>query len=129
MKKKLIIIICAVVVIIGAGGFFLKNQMDEKAKKENTEQLTKLVKLYYEDYLYDILIVGKSEDEAKAFLSQYEKNGLITTIEDIEKVSEIDSKKIMDKLGDACDKKANSVTITPKDPFGREDYKIKVVCE
>ncbi|MDQ0361849.1 hypothetical protein [Breznakia pachnodae] len=129
MKKKLIIIICAVVVVVGAGGFFLKNQMDQSAKKENEQQMSKLAKLYYEDYLYDILTLGKSSEERESFLSAYTEDGLRTSIDSIEKVTELDSKKIMKNLGSSCDKESESIKIIPKDPYGKEDYEIKVTCE
>ena len=129
MKKKLIVIICALVVVIGAGGFFLKNQMDQSAKKENEKQMSKLAKLYYEDYLYDILTLGKSSEERETFLSAYSKDGLRTSIENIEKVSELDSKKIMKDLGDSCNKNSESIKIMPKNPYSKVDYEIKVTCE
>lgn len=129
MKKKLIIVVLVLVVVGVVGGFMLKSQKDSSAKNSNEVQMEKLAQLYYEEYLYDILITGKSDEDKAQFLSNYKDKGLKVSIESIEKVSELDSSKIVKKIGNSCDKKSESITIIPNDPYTKKDYKVKAKCK
>lgn len=127
MKKKLIAIIVVAVVIVGA--VLVKIQMDNAAVKKRNAQVEEVAKTYYEKFLYDTLTVGKSEDEIKTLLSEYQKDGLRISIENIEKVSEIDVSKEVEAMKGNCDKKAESIKIYPQSPYGKEDYKITAMCK
>lgn len=126
MEKKRIVMIVVAVVIAAGIGIFAKVQLDQAAKKE---QMEKMAQVYYEDYLYDMLTSGMDEATAQEYLSQYHEEGLRTSIENIEKVVEIDVEAALKKLGDSCDQTKESVTIYPEDPYGKTNYKVKVVCE
>ncbi|MDF9825839.1 hypothetical protein M2475_002225 [Breznakia sp. PF5-3] len=128
MKKKTIIGAVLVVVVVLAG-ILIKTQMDSNSTSKEEAQMEKMAKTYYEDYLYELLAAGKDGKALKELFSQYEKEGLKISIENISKVSEINVKKQTKEIGNTCDKKKNSITITPKAPYGKTDYKVKTVCE
>lgn len=128
-KKKLGIIIGAVLVVIGIViGFVVMNKSNEPQLTSNLEQLGKN---FYEDYYYTSQ--EKSQKDVKEFVKRFENTGIKVNLENISKLSKID-KKLVDsmvnnKTNKKCDEKKSVVTIYPKKPYGKTDYKIEVKLE
>ena len=127
-KKKIIKIAIAVVVLIllVVGIIFLLS------KRSNEEALTKnlesLGKTFYEEYYYPSQ--EKYQDDVKKFVGKFSDVGIKVNLENISKTSKAD-KELIDgmvnsKTKKKCDFEKSTVTIYPKKPFGKKDYKIEV---
>ena len=119
MKKKfalVLVLFMGVMLLTGCGN-------NEKELQGNLE---KLGKSFYEDYYYPSQ--AKSPKTVKDFVT-----GIKVNLENISKFSKID-KKLVDsmvnnKTKKKCDGEKSVVTIYPKKPYGKTDYKIEVKLE
>jgi len=124
MKKKfalVLVLFMGVMLLTGCGS-------NEKELKGNLE---KLGKSFYEDYYYPSQ--AKSQKDVKDFVKRFEKTGIKVNLENISKFSKID-KKLVDSMVNSktkkkCDGEKSVVTIFPKKPYGKTDYKIEVNLE
>ena len=124
MKKKfalVLVLFMGVMLLTGCGN-------NEKELQGNLE---KLGKSFYEDYYYPSQ--AKSQKDVKDFVKRFEKTGIKVNLENISKFSKID-KKLVDsmvnnKTKKKCDGEKSVVTIYPKKPYGKTDYKIEVNLE
>ena len=137
MNKKNIIIIAISVVVVAALAIlcfvFFGNKKDTKKdnKAELTANLEKLGKAFYEDFYY--VRNAESQEDMVAFIKQFESTGISVDLENISKVSTVD-KELVDSMvnnitNKKCDNKGSKVTIFPKEPYGKTDYKIEVTLD
>lgn len=128
MKKKIIIAVLAIV-IVAVAGFGILTFKNQKDKDDNLKAMENVVKVYYEDFLYDMITAGMDDAAKENYFTVLNKDGLTTSLASIEAVSEIDVKDDLKKLKGSCDFDAQSIRIIGKEPFTREDYKIEVECK
>ena len=100
-------------------------------EKELNGNLEKLGKSFYEDYYYPSQ--AKSQKDVKNFVKRFEKTGIKVNLANISKFSKIDKKlvesMVNNKTKKKCDAEKSVVTIFPKKPYGKADYKIEVKLE
>ena len=124
MKKKLalvLVLFIGVICLTGCGS----------NEKELTGNLEKLGKSFYEDFYYPSQ--AKSQKDVKDFVKRFEKTGIKVNLANISKFSKVD-KKLVDsminkKTKKKCDTEKSVVTIYPKKPYGKTDYKIEVTLD
>ena len=124
MKKKLalvLVLFIGVICLTGCGS----------NEKELTGNLETLGKSFYEDFYYPSQ--AKSQKDVKNFVKRFEKTGIKVNLANISKTSKVD-KKLVDsmvnkKTKKKCDTEKSVVTIYPKKPYGKTDYKIEVTLD
>lgn len=121
MKKKfalVLVLFMGVMLLTGCGS-------NEKELKGNLE---KLGKSFYEDFYYPSQ--SKSQKDVKEFVKRFEKTGIKVNLANISKISKVDKKlvegMVNKKTKKKCDTEKSVVTIFPKKPYGKTDYKIEV---
>lgn len=115
MKKKQIIIVSILIVLIVSVVFFIKNNNGSKSKT-----ISKVGEKFYENFYYNTIEKGKEED----FLKNFKDTGLKVSLSNILNVTKLSKKE--KKIISKCNKEKTEITITPKKPYGRKDYKIEV---
>lgn len=127
-KKELLIIIGVVVILVGIILFVLINTDGEKKLKDKLETLATD---YYENNYYDKI----SSDEAtrKQILEKFASTGFTINLNSLsryEQFTEQVKEFVNSETDEECDKEKTTITIYPKDPYGKEDYEVKVnlVC-
>lgn len=129
-KKQVLIIIGVLFVLIIALliFLFLVNKGDRNEKKlEN--YLTEMGKDFYENYYYDR--VGKTDDERKKFLKEYQSIGIKVDLDNLGRYnSKVNEEKIKEFINtdtnELCDNKKTRVIIYPKENFGKTDYDLEI---
>ena len=121
----LIIIITSVLIMLG------NKQQNESQKLLN--ELKQLGESFYEDFYYNQ--VGKTEEEKRAFLEKYTDIGIKVSLDNLARSKKDESAEILKKFVNSetnveCDKTNSMVTIYPKVPYGKKDYRIdaNLVC-
>ena len=125
-KKNIIlfssILVVLILLIVGLIIFFSpKNIVTRKVKSMGKE--------YYSEYLWVVIAEGRTNDELGQILSNYKDIGIKANLNtlsssfDKKNKKEID-KKIIKKY--KCNSKNTKAVIYPKDPYNKDDYKIKV---
>lgn len=129
MSKKLIGIICGAVAVVVVGVVVaLILLLGGNNEKKLTANMEKLGKQFYEEFYYPSQ--EKSQADVKAFVKKFEKTGVKINLENIAKINKVD-KELVDsmvnkKTKKKCDAKNTTVTIIPKKPYGKTDYKVEV---
>lgn len=129
-KKKIItigsivlgIIIIIVLIILCITVFFNK-------EKVITRKIKAMGKDYYNNYYYDALSKNRKKEELDTILSKYVETGIKIDLKSLEKYSSGKYKEEIKKLKSdkkECDKSNTAVIIYPQEPYGKNNYKIKV---
>ena len=123
------IVICITLVAVNAVASAYFNP-----KAVVNRELNSLAEEYYEDYLYQNLIGGRTGDAIAEELKHYEKAGIGNTY--LRQLLLYDSGRrraaagYFDQTGFACDRNKTYVKYYPEPPYGKKDYHfdIKLVC-
>ena len=137
-KKKICMIIAAVVVLIGlifaAIKIFSKDKVDEKERI--TKELETLGREYYEKYYYVSAGNSDEKDSKEKYLSNFTSVGLKINLENLLRYNNTlkkgDKVKVNFTNKDTnkkCNYEKSMVTIYPKKPYGKTDYKISVYVD
>jgi len=124
INKPTLILIAVASIIAITIGVLLAFSPFGKSKMEVAA--IKMGEAFYQDFYYDMLTRGKKPEEIGAFLNEKEYR---ITLEQIEKIKEIDISTVLqsiEKEKDKYDWSKTNVVIKPKMPFGKKDYDIKV---
>lgn len=82
---------------------------------------------FYSNYYYERISKDKNSKDLEVFLKDFENIGIKVSFANLEKYSSKGNEKIIKKLKDAkCDESNSIVTIYPKKPYGKNDYKLDV---
>ena len=138
-KKKIIAIVLAAIVVIVVGSIIVLKitKKEEVSEKDRiTKELETLGKKYYEDYYYPSSGNSEEENSKEKYLKNFESVGLKINLENLQRYNNTLSKKDKVKTDftnkdkkKKCDAEKTMVTIYPKEPFGKKDYKISVYVE
>lgn len=121
----LIIIITSVLIMIG--------NKQQNGSQKLLNELKQLGESFYEDFYYNQ--VGKTDEEKRAFLEKYTDIGIKVSLDNLARSKKDQSGDILKKFVNSktnvkCDKTNSMVTIYPRDPYGKRDYRIdaNLVC-
>lgn len=120
-NKKIIFVITIIILVLFLGVLVFLNLDTEKRAETRLKQLSKVFyKYYYEDNSDK-----KDKDKIKVFLSNYSTTGLTIRLKDME--TYIDTKKVENyKDLKKCNAEETKITIYPKSPYGKEDFKVEL---
>ena len=138
--NKKILAIALVVLVVVALGIVVALKVGKKEEVSEKDRITKeletLGKKYYEDYYY--VSSGNSEEEnsKEKYLKNFESVGLKINLENLLRYNNTLSKSDKVKVNftnkdknKKCDYEKSMVTIYPKEPYGKKDYKISVYVD
>ena len=120
-----IILIVSLLIIFG-------NKPKNESQKLSNE-LNQLGVSFYEDFYYNQ--IGKTDEEKKAFLEKYTDIGIKVSLDNLARSKKDESEEILKKFVNSktkteCDNTNSMVTIYPREPYGKKDYRIdaNLVC-
>lgn len=116
-----LILICIGVII----SIFVINSTERKAERAYKE----MGKKFYQDFYYELVTVGKTQEEINEFFDKRKEQGIKISIEDISKVNELDVKEQMNLLSSLSkdyDLGNSKVTIFPTGSYQKAEYRIEV---
>lgn len=129
MKKiyKLIIVlvvllgVLAVAVVVNGTGGNQETKLNTKLKDIGTE--------FYEDFYYDQIVSGKTEEEVVEFLSRFSEIGIKVNLDNLSRFSEgkysdLSNEFTNKKSKVACDINNTRALIFPKEPYGKKDHEV-----
>lgn len=124
------IVICATLVLlnVAASAYFNPKVVVER-------ELSALAEEYYEDYLYDNLIGGRTGEAVGEEMKRYKDVGVSDT--HLRQLLLYDSGRrreasgYFDQDGYKCDRNKTYVKYFPEEPYGRKDYhfEVKLACK
>lgn len=121
----LIIIVISLFMIFGGKS---KNESQKLSK-----ELKQLGISFYEEFYYKQ--IGKTDEEKKAFLEKYTDIGIKVSLDNLARYKKNETETILKKFVNSktnteCDKNSSMVIIYPKEPYGKNDYRIdaNLVC-
>ena len=134
-KKQYYIIggvaLLVIIVIVSLLIIFGNKPKNESQKLSN--ELKQLGVSFYEDFYYNQ--IGKTDEEKKAFLEKYTDIGIKVSLDNLARSKKDESEEILKKFVNSktnteCDKTNSMVTIYPREPYGKKDYRIdaNLVC-
>lgn len=139
MKKKFLLIACLSILcfcVVGCNSNSdsesSKESSSNQEKKSNKEIEKKLRKDleemgadFYENYYYETN--GDNDEERKEFVKKYREMGIKIDLDNLSKSDSDIVKENKDEFKKYdCDKTDTKIIIYPKEPYGKEDYKIEV---
>ena len=127
--KEIVAILLLIVLVMFLICLLLKGENYTTLKMD--EELRKMSSSFYEDYYYDDVSKGKSDEELKEFLKKYENVGLKVNLKNLlDYNEEYDDVIARFKLnGKECDKEYTKAVIYPKEPYKKSDYKIETIID
>lgn len=131
-KNLFIAIGCALLVVVAVVVLIICLGKEKTNEEELTKNLEKLGSQFYTEFYYPAQ--EKTQKNIAEFIAKFERTGIKVNLENIAKVSKIDKKLIEDMVNNKtkkeCDKVESYVVITPKAPYGKDDFTVKatLVC-
>ena len=132
MKKnwKMICIILGIIVL-AVLAVVLIFAFSNNEEKKLTSELETLGKNFYESFYYDQ--IGSNDEERSKFLSKYSTIGIKVDLDNLSRTldnkEEILKKFVNSKTKQECNKTNTKITIYPKDPYKKSDYKLEVILD
>lgn len=121
-NKKIIFVITIIIILVLFLGVLVFLNLDTEKRAET--RLKQLSKVFYK-YYYEDNSDKKDKDKIKVFLSNYSSTGLTIKLKDME--TYIDTKKVENyKDLKKCNAEETKITIYPKSPYGKEDFKVEL---
>ena len=121
-NKKIIFVITIIIILVLFLGVLVFLNLDTEKRAET--RLKQLSKIFYK-YYYEDNSDKKDKDKIKVFLSNYSTTGLTIRLKDME--TYIDTKKVENyKDLKKCNAEETKITIYPKSPYGKEDFKVEL---
>lgn len=133
MKNKIIkeiIVLFTLLVIVGFLIFLLLDA-GNLTTSQMDDELRKMAEDFYNDYYYDDISKGKSDDELKEFLSKYKDTGFKVNLKNLLDYDE-NLEDIINKFkinGNNCDREGTKAIIYPTDPYEKTNYKIETIID
>ena len=129
MGATILVAIATLVVVLV---FVIGKKEDEKTKLTN--ELEKIGRNYYEEYYYVSAGNDKEENSKANYLKNFESVGLKINLENLLRYNNTlkdknTTKFVNSKTNKKCNYEKSMVTIYPKKPFGKKDYKISVYLD
>lgn len=126
----IIIIFCSAIILLNivANAYFNPGAVVDR-------EINNLAKEYYEDYLYQNMTTGLSEEEITKELARYEKSGTgnvyLRQLLLYDSGRREDAASYFNHKGYTCDRNKTYVKYYPEPPFKKENYhfEIKLACE
>lgn len=117
--KKILIMVTLAFCIVGCQGnnsSSFENDLEEVGKK------------YYEEFYYDLITFGTSDDDLKGVFEEGNTKEIKISAESILNVSEIEFGDLKDDLenNSSCDLTKSTIELTAEEPYAKTDYSIKV---
>ena len=118
--------------LIGLGGFYFF--VYDQPEKVFEREVAKMAADYYENYYYARIEKQLPENEVKNQLQLQTENGIrpitLRQLILLNGGKNLDFRKKVEKRKYKCDEETSGVVLTPKKPFGKKDYDIKIslVC-
>ena len=130
MNKKVCLIICGIVVAIAVIATTVVLILNRSNEKELNKKLEELGISFYEDFYYDAVTKQSGTD----FLAGYEQIGIKVSLDNLSRSKGVNTEEIIkffvnSKTKKACDKDNTKVTIYPKEPYEKKDYKVEIQLE
>ena len=124
-----IIILIILVIILGylSYNYFIGLTPTQKLERK----LETMTKSFYNDYYYDLIVQNEgSKEGATKYLSKYSKSGLKISLDSLKTYYENNGGINYTMFAD-CDENKTIVTIYPKKPYKKYNYKldIKLSCK
>ena len=128
-RRNVVICSCVVLIILVALIIVSLIGNSEGYKKKTYEKnITTMAKDFYENFYYDLAI----KDLGQSQIEKFEKNGIEITLGTVEKRN-LKNKEMVQQFKklnkESCDKEKTKVVIYPKEPYGKNDYELKVTLD
>lgn len=130
-KTKWIISIAVIVVVaIAVGIVWFNNQHGQSSEEKLTKKLESIGADFYENFYYDNVSSGKSEEETKTFLERFTDIGIKINLDNLSRYNQGSKAEeikafVNDKTNIPCEINNTRAVIYPKDPYGKTDYEVK----
>lgn len=135
LKKEQYYILGGIVllVIIVISLFMIFGGKSKNESQKLSKELKQLGISFYEEFYYKQ--IGKTDEEKKVFLEKYTDIGIKVSLDNLARYKKNETETILKKFVNSktnteCDKNSSMVIIYPKEPYGKNDYRIdaNLVC-
>mgnify|MGYP004662157625 CR=1 FL=1 len=128
LNKKILIAITIIALILILSAILLILSSKKSNEKKLESKLSKMGASFYENFYYER--INSSETEKNLLLSTFEKTGIKIDLQNLEQYNNGEFKDEIQNFtnsltNEKCNKTKTKVTIYPKSPYGKTDYKIE----
>ena len=135
-KLKRLLTVIGIILVIIFIAIVITSVVNKKSREEKKlyDKLNTVVKEYYKDYYYTI-VMGTSDSLRLYNAKNLSENGIKVTLRQIANSKGNDADSVLSqfknyKTKNDCDYDNTKITIYPQEPYGNEDIKIEatIVC-